>query len=111
MGMFDNLRCEYPLPVPGANEREYQTKDTPSQFLATYFITKDGKLTHIEPHWEEYDPGDLTTLKAYKDDDFTGEIRFYDCDREGKNWLEFSAYFWKGDLKHIGLVKDEANEG
>lgn len=48
MGMYDELRCNYPLPVPGANERDYQTKDTPSQSLNKYEITADGVLRYKE---------------------------------------------------------------
>ena len=46
MGMYDELRCHYPLPVEGANARDYQTKDTPCQYLNHYEITTDGVLRH-----------------------------------------------------------------
>ena len=48
MGMYDELRCHYPLPVEGANARDYQTKDTPCQYLNHYEITTDGVLRHKE---------------------------------------------------------------
>ena len=31
MGMFDDIKCKYPLPVEGANALDYQTKDTDAQ--------------------------------------------------------------------------------
>lgn len=36
MGMFDNIKCKYPLPVDGANALDYQTKDTDAQQLDNY---------------------------------------------------------------------------
>jgi hypothetical protein len=47
MGMFDYLRCRYALPVSGANELEFQTKDTDSQYLDNYEIREDGTLWHL----------------------------------------------------------------
>jgi hypothetical protein len=53
MGMFDYIKCEYPLPeVPqrlvdsyGSPEKVlFQTKDTVNQCMATYKITEDGQL-------------------------------------------------------------------
>lgn len=38
MGMFDDLRCHYPLPREGANALAYQTKDTPAQWMDLYEI-------------------------------------------------------------------------
>lgn len=43
MGMFDTVRCEYPLPNPADNVRFFQTKDL-ERTLARYTITKDGRL-------------------------------------------------------------------
>jgi hypothetical protein len=46
MGMFDYVKCHYPLPVKGAEDLIYQTKDTPSQWLDMYEIRADGTLWH-----------------------------------------------------------------
>lgn len=43
MGMFDYLRCAYPLPDE-APAGGWQTKDTPSQLLEEYVINADGRL-------------------------------------------------------------------
>jgi hypothetical protein len=48
MGMFDHLKCKYPLPDAGDNDLEYQTKDTPAQFLDNYEIRADGSLWHLD---------------------------------------------------------------
>lgn len=103
MGMFDDIRCKYPLPVDGANALDYQTKDTPMQFLDLYEIQEDGTLWHetydTEDHseaakWQAANPGKelpeklngLASLcgcatrvnKRWESvPDFTGEIRFY----------------------------------
>lgn len=53
MGMFDYLRCKYPLPIDGTQHLLYQTKSTPAQFLDHYEIREDGSLWH-----QEYDTVD-----------------------------------------------------
>ena len=45
MSLYDELRCEYPLPDGfKPNGRLFQTKDTPEQYLASYLLTKEGIL-------------------------------------------------------------------
>ncbi len=118
MGMFDKIRCKYPLPVEGSNALTFQTKDTPDQFLSLYEIRKDGSLwfqnckivdrsnpkakgfarfcgifTRTKPRW--------VPVK-----NLTGEIRFYEALGEySTGWIEFSAYFVKGKIKHLELIK------
>lgn len=118
MGMFDWLKCDYPLPVEGANAISFQTKDTPAQFTDNYEIREDGTLWH-----EAYDIEDqsdptktgverivgmfATVNERWEPVPFTGEIRFYgylkddgiQSDPEG--WIEFSAYFHDGNLKEL----------
>lgn len=43
MGMFDHIRCAYPLPEHAPVDG-YQTKDTDAQLLRAYTITADGRL-------------------------------------------------------------------
>lgn len=126
MGLFDCLKCKYPLPLPGANDREYQTKDTPSQFMDQYEIREDGTLW-----WENYDTEDRSELTLWKAahpgeeppaeirdglsafigcmskvnkrweqvPPFTGEIRF------GNGRTRWSSYFVDGKLKEIHLIE------
>ena len=61
MGMFDDINCKYPLPLAGANELAYQTKDTESQFCDIYEIRCDGTLWH-----EAYDTEDHSALAKWK---------------------------------------------
>lgn len=97
MGMFDCIRCEYPLPVAGAQDYEYQTKDTPNQHMDTYTITADGRLLV-----EEYDEPKKPRTEVI----LTGEVRFYDYGKD-RRWLEFSAYFVRGLLKELHLIRDD----
>lgn len=115
MGMFDYIRCNYPLPLAGANELEFQTKNTPAQFLERYEIRPYGSLWH-EDYDVEYqsDPGAATgsfeslfgcavrVRRRWERCDMTGEVCFY-TSMADKNWVEFSAYFVAGQLKHLAL--------
>lgn len=67
MGMFDYVRCEYPLP-DGGNNMVFQTKDTFEQYLGTYVITEDGRLVNPD--------GD--------DEEFHGDLNFY-----ASNWAGY----------------------
>lgn len=99
MGMFDEIRCKFPLPLLGANGLVYQTKDTPEQFMDQYEIREDGTLWHedygIEDHsaagnWKREHPGEEAPKeldgffgcmsrvnKRFVPSGFTGEIQFY----------------------------------
>lgn len=105
MGMFDDLKCLYPLPVEGANDIAYQTKSLIC-FMEDYEIREDGTLWIQEYDTEDQsDPdapgllkfsGMLTRInKRWVPVPLTGEVVFYG----GK--LEFSAYFVDGNLKEL----------
>jgi len=101
MGMFDHIRYK---------GHEYQTKDTPEQWLANYEIREDGTLW-LEECDSEWVKDEDHFLGAYikesnhrwvQQDRFIGEIRFYrNLDKEYKVWEEFSTYFIDGQMKHI----------
>lgn len=86
MGMFDYLRCEYPLPDAANVLGLFQTKDTEEQGLELYVITKAGRLT-----------------KDGDDQNFHGHIRFYT--RETGEWFECSTLFKDGNLIDIRRVR------
>jgi hypothetical protein len=56
MGMFDYLKCKYPLPESApswvTSETEFQTKDTDAQYLEYYTITEEGRLIHHGVRYE-----------------------------------------------------------
>ena len=118
MGMFDNLECEYPLPVKVDRGEPFQTKDTPAQFLDNYKIKEDGTLWHEKYDTEDRSDPNASGLDAFRGcatrvnkrweqcADFTGEIAFYGFHNEKKQegWVEFSAYFNKGLLVQINTI-------
>lgn len=115
MGMFDDLRCKYPLPVDGANEVEYQTKSFDCPRLDNYEIREDGSLWHEEYDTEDRsDPnakgldriiGMLTPInKRWVRFDLTGEVQFYGSGKKSGR-LEWSAYFVDGQLKELHLIE------
>ena len=110
MGMFDYLRCKYPLPVEGANDLEFQTKDTAAQWMDKYEIHADGTLWHqaydVEDHSEPTAEGLMALLgmatsvnHRWERDTMTGEIRF------AGDGCAFSAYFVGGELKHLEILE------
>jgi hypothetical protein len=69
MGMFDNIKCEHPLPDGfDDNLKRFQTKSLDCE-LATYTITKDGKLVCDVAGQYGTERGEVPN--------FTGEIEFY----------------------------------
>ena len=119
MGMYDYLKCKYALPLEGANDLEFQTKDTHAQMLDNYEIREDGSLWH-----EEYDTEDRSDPTAeglmrfagcmtrvnqrWVRDRMTGEVRFYHVEEDG-TWVEFSSYLINGEV--VELVQIEPPVG
>lgn len=109
MGLYDDVRCKYPLPVEGANALSFQSKDTPEQFMHLYEIREDGSLWH-----QGRDMGQETLGPWSHVSGFTGEIVFYSSwdnnwnkVRHNCGWIEFSSYFVNGQLKELHLMKND----
>ena len=112
MGMFDELRCRYPLPVEGANDLCYQTKDLECM-LDAYEIRDDGTLWRDASHAH----ADEARHKRWEQVVITGEVTFYDLllepgqdlnDRSRHSgWIEWSSYFVNGTLAQLHLVRHE----
>ena len=122
--MFDYITCDYPLPLPKEaeelksspnwSEMQFQTKSIGDgdlfdvdSFMESYSIEEDGQIYKsitkrewLEPEgpWVEKDDG-------IEKIEHTGEIVFNNFHPEEKYdyWIEFSALFWKGNLKEIKL--------
>ena len=134
MGMFDNIICKAPLPLPEDigelkdlkiiwDEEVFQTKDL-ENLLDSYTIHKDGTLTFEEydKEWVEYSSEERkkhftggylkvkrqwTTKKTYH-----GEILFYTnyfCETKDY-WIEFKATFTDSKLSNIELHKFEGTD-
>lgn len=115
MGMFDYLRCHYPLPVDGANALIFQTKDTPRQFLDDYEIRDDGSLWHKVYETEDRSDPKAEGLAAlcgaatrvnerWVPEQYTGAINFY-ASLDDDRWLDFCALFDSGQLRGIVVVR------
>jgi hypothetical protein len=131
MGMFDYIKCEMPLPetpeAPPFNDGPglFQTKDTPDQYMTTYTITADGKLTWrpyemgtVPPEERRYpDPSDpmhwVGSMRRIEQEPeaipFHGDIEFGTISLHrgryvGGNW-EYLARFTEGVCKEIKLVE------
>lgn len=87
MGMFDYVKCEYPL--PHGQDREYQTKDTHC-IMGTVTITKDGDFLLYGERLEK-----------------TGEFYFYDYDEtENPAWVEWKVSFKDGKVVSVEEIAD-----
>jgi hypothetical protein len=133
MGMFDTIKCKYPLPKTEYQDAEFQTKDLDCG-LDFIEIRDDGGLWREDydtedqseaAKWLAENPGkDLPEeLKGWKQflgcmarvnnrwvrlADYTGELRFYNTLGERHTgWIEFSAYFKDGQLQQLNLVKEK----
>lgn len=110
MGLFDTLRCEYPLPRLEFQDREFQTKSFDRQ-MKQYTITADGRLTRLEGEWQ----GWMTIKEGTERIDeikFDGYVNFYDFEdrsvpQDQWKWVEFRALFQNGILQQLEEVPKE----
>ena len=116
MGMFDYLRCDYPLPgEPVELVGEYQTKDFGCT-LATIIITADGTLDEEARDDTKWPFSNI----ADNYDNFTGVVEFYGStisacgpvgeytyDGEDAESVTFEATFVDGKLTKIEQVHYE----
>jgi hypothetical protein len=119
MGLFDYVRCRYPL--PHHQEAEFQTKDLAhlvegeaiGGYLDEYEITDDGRLRrHVhEREWRD-DPdavlgGSLVSVRDWWEDlpDVHGDIRIYTSEgipgEPNHRWVEFRVRFTSGRVEHV----------
>lgn len=127
MGMYDYIRCEVPLPVDlgvDTTKHWFQTKSV--QCFMDHFEIREDKTLWFEKYdiEDRSDPTAKGTLRLagcmyrvnkhwVKVGDFTGEIKFYTFPSEllgkkpdyaGGEWLEFSAYFVRGEMQQLELL-------
>lgn len=111
MGMFDTVYCDYPLPDPGVQENEFQTKSLES-LMERYTITRAGRLVqHVELRESREDKSvpwgfTMEVVDAWDEDTgFHGEIEFYDY-VEGTSYT-YRARFSEGQLQELKRVNEE----
>jgi len=107
MGMFDYVKCDYPLPRAEDVGAEFQTKDFDNPFMEQYIITAEGRLTKPKVRYEDRSDPKAEGLMAFcgmMTPVPTGEI-------EDLNWhgyLHFGDYKAKfTDGKVVEIVIDE----
>lgn len=123
MGMYDDIKCEVPLPDDYTpKDGVFQTKDFDCE-LTTYTITKDGRLVSDDWHYEDVPPAErphpdsdglLGLIGSIRkvvdrpsvDRNFHGTFRFYDYEGNPNSRKPmiphvYSAKFTDGKLVEI----------
>lgn len=107
MGMFDNVKCDYPLPWPESSEFGFawQTKSTDCPYLDAYEIRADGTLWHkrydVRIEEDESAPFGMwmhRDNKRWEQVKWTGEFEIHHS--IDKVW--YSVLFWFRD----GVIAD-----
>ncbi|MFQ5491888.1 MAG: hypothetical protein ACE5GE_14315 [Phycisphaerae bacterium] len=104
MGLFDDIRCKYPLGHPEVQDELFQTKDTPAQWLDKYEIREDGTLWHetYDTRIEESDDS-LLGVRVYRDNPrweqvpYVGELEMYTSLGKPPDGTWYSFRFWFRD--------------
>lgn len=105
MGMYDNLKCERIMPDGyDGRKTDFQTKSLDC-LLDNYTITKDGRFLR-KLFWFKGQPEPEEKLFP-----LTGEIVFYDYQRQKDEWHEYRAVFRRGKLKRLTSVPEGSRRG
>lgn len=137
MGMFDNVKCEYPLPDSAGLPADeiFQTKSFgdgfTGGFLDDYTITKDGKLIwnkkkyeYVEeedrpyygkPEWDRHPLYKLIgSMKGISEDDvfknYTGVLNMYSAVGDttvSGAWYEYNVVFVDGNVTDVERIRRE----
>ena len=111
MGLFDHVRCRYPLPDPEGQELDFQTKSFAEQRLDDYELTRDGLLMH-EAHDVRFEENAEAPLGFYihRDNprwefvDFTDELEIHtSTNRDGPDGLWWSYVIEPQGGRVVGL--------
>ena len=106
MGMFDTIRCEYPLPDADHQNLEFQTKSLEC-LLDEYTITRDGKLVRHANRGPFGRPG----LVADVEWPIHGDIEIYQSLERapGKpTWVEYIVRFTHGRVEWVRAAPKRA---
>lgn len=131
MGMFDSIKCEYPLPLPEGVDKlkfdiknvDFQTKDF-ENLLETYTIRENGELyrTHQTYKWVD---DDNHFLKGYMDvvtseekkENYHGMLNFYcyeDIEQDDGTYInvtiDYIAKFTDGNLVEVKIEKSQIKD-
>lgn len=92
MGMFDDIRCEMPIPVQWRPLHSWQTKSLGCE-MDKYVIRADGLLIREPGGWGHGDVPEMVIP-------YHGDIKFHDYDKE-LGWLALIARFTEGRCVRI----------
>jgi hypothetical protein len=133
MGMFDDLKCEYPLPDPEVQDKWFQTKDF-NCHMDKYTITKEGRLiwhqtryedvpeeerpNYGKPAWDGFLGKFQGSIRAVPvadiDMQYHGVVNFYTSSGDYKKqdfvWYEYEAIFTHGQVEEIRRIKEQETE-
>jgi hypothetical protein len=102
MGMFDEIRCEVPLPDAGdADGILFQSKSFPEPCLQRFTITGTGRL--IDSVGNDIEPEGYVTFYT------TDQASALEANASGRRWREYRARFVAGQLQNIVRV-DESRD-
>lgn len=117
MGMFDSVKCRYPVPDPECQNLDFQTKDL-EQTLSEYVILEDGRLVvrRRDVEWVD-DPSaflgsHMVTKRSWWEEDYHhGDVVIYGLKRsdkpaEGDNWVEYVVRFTRGRVESISRADE-----
>lgn len=131
MGMFDEIKYEYILPLEITDEVRdlgivpedilFQTKDLDST-LSLYTINREGRLIYKNVKYKWVDD-DNAFLKGYMEEEshvledmnYHGDLEFYcyeTIEKDGNYFsvsLDYNARFTNGKLEEVKLIKSEAS--
>jgi hypothetical protein len=102
---FDRIVCEFPLPDPSDQDREFVTRDFGGWGRGRYTITRDGRLIRHALARRQ-------ALEPVKDIEWPidGEIRIVDDDvRESESAVEYAVRFRNGRVEWIRRVMLEGS--
>lgn len=122
MGMFDDIKCEFRLPLPenqgelaGWNWRDngFQTKDFDC-LMDQYCIREDGALWQQVFAWETTRKGRPRRKPAgwQPMSGYTGTVRFYDFipGNQADYWVEWTVVFVAGKVSELKLQSWEERD-
>lgn len=111
MGLYDNVRCRYPLPEREAQDIVFQTKSTLAPFMEDYVITEDGRLLRevCDERWEEDPKAPLGWVMhgenpRWEPVSFRGHLEIHGVladPRHGEIWCSYLFWFRDGRVAEV----------
>ena len=102
MGLFDTIRCDFPLPDPRLQDVEFQTKSLECAMLR-YTITADGRLLRHPGGGLFDEPPRSPTLEKDVELPIHGDIDMHEAWSPApvKEWVEYTVRFTHGRVEWI----------